>query len=57
MASNILPRWSLCEAPVWLGAQSRWQLTQPSRLRCLGLQSRAVSGRMRQTLALRLSEN
>ena len=33
----------------WLGAQSRWQLTQPSRLRCLGLISPAVYGRLWQT--------
>jgi len=51
-ATNILPRCFLCEAPVQLGAQSRWQLMQPSRLRCLGLHSRAVSGRMWLTSAL-----
>ena len=44
--ANILPRWLFFQSPIWLGAQARWQLAQPSRLRCLGLHSRAVSGRM-----------
>jgi hypothetical protein len=45
-AANTPPRCLLCNPPVLLGPQPRGLLPPPPRLRCPGLHSRAVSGRM-----------
>ena len=51
-ATNILPRWFLYKAPVFLGAQSRILLWQVARLRCPGVQLRAVFGRILESSVL-----